>query len=269
MLYILYTVYIIYCIYYIILYYTILYYSILYYILIYYIILYYIMLYNILYYIIYCIYYIILYIILYLCYIRIFIYIYIYLLFYLCLHITSYNHILADSDPHHSWQAGLERTGQVQPAVDSFNSAEADAGISWEIHRWSLLVGGLNPSEKNISQLGLLFPTTGENQTCSKPPTSLLGFSYDQLLSCKNMGETLQIRECPIYSRILFVNTWICCWLNLYYSYFYFGRRALFWLCGFLQQDFDPVVCWCNWYDVAFCTCEVGWGGLGWVGGGW
>ena len=36
-----------------------------------------------------------------------------------------------------------------------------------------LLVGGLNPPEKNISQLGLLFPIYGKIiQMCLKPPTS-------------------------------------------------------------------------------------------------
>jgi hypothetical protein len=37
----------------------------------------------------------------------------------------------------------------------------------------SNLVGGSNPSEKNESQLGLLFPIDGK-KTCSKPPTSVV-----------------------------------------------------------------------------------------------
>ena len=40
-----------------------------------------------------------------------------------------------------------------------------------------------------------------------------------------------------------------------------FGLESFVLFCWFLQQDFDPVVCWCDWYDVAFCTSGVGWGG--------
>ena len=37
---------------------------------------------------------------------------------------------------------------------------------------WHCLVGGLKPSEKYESQLGLIFPTEWE-KTCSKPPTRI------------------------------------------------------------------------------------------------
>ena len=34
-------------------------------------------------------------------------------------------------------------------------------------------------------------------------------------------------------------------------------RTVFYSLCGFLQQEFHPVVCWCNWFD-------VGWGEVEW-----
>ena len=91
----------------------------------------------------------------------------------------GYVKVIEPTDSSHCLSKSAKPIDSIDPNGPVFPGAlmQAPHGKSLEYKYYSryILVGGLNPSEKSESQLGLLFPTCGKIiHSCSKAPTGII-----------------------------------------------------------------------------------------------